>query len=589
MTQPPNQPPQGGFGAPQDQPAHQQPPQGPPPQGPPPQGGFGAPQGPPQSGYGYPQQPGPYSQPGPYGHTGPYAQPQQQPGSYAQQPQAGYGYPQQAPPQFPGAPTPPPGGGSKNPFKGKPVLVAVAAVTALLVIGGTVWAVASGGDDGKKPVAHESQDDKPTPTTSAPVNQGDGSGDGREENQDLNEGRKPGESKILWYKEAPDAPAAGASAPGLWITGKTAVKAAYKQLVAYNVGDGKPTWDAITFPQKICAVTRQKTSDDTIVVAYESGTGDSSRCNQLQQVDLDSGEKGWSTELKEGGLFDDTITVELAIAGNTVVAGRSMSGTAYDVHSGKKLWDKKKYGASCYPSGYAGGSKLIAVASCGIGSDTEHDEVQELDPATGRAKWTFKIKKGWKVNRAYSVSPLVLFLKKESNDAWNMVTLKSDGTYRSQVQVDENYAPDCSGSVLGAGLTDCTGIASDADTLYLPTEKKSGANSIVALSLETGKVRWRVKSPVDGTTMMPIRMRGTRLIAYVAPSYDTGGQVVSIRTKGSRHRTYKLLQNPQGTAKIESSFYSKAIAYVDGRFFLSTTSLTGDDDAKEKLMLAYGK
>ena len=603
MSQPPNQPPQGGFGTPQDQPHQGPPPQGPPAQGPPPQGGFGAPQTPapgaqpPQSGYGYPQQsgygypqqpgpygqPGPYTQPGPYSQTGPYAQPQQ--------PAAGYGYPQQAGPQppYPGEPTPPPGGGSKNPFKGRPALIIGAAVTALLVIGGTVWAVSSGGDD-KKPVAHESQDGKPTgsPTETAPVNQGDGSGDGRGETEDLNAGRKPGESKVLWYKEAPDAPGAGAQAPGMWITDKTAVKAAYKQLVAYNVGDGKPTWDAITFPAKICAVTKDKTADDKIVVAYQNGTGDNSRCNLLQQVDLDTGKKGWSGKLEEGGLFDDTITVELAISGNTVVAGRSMSGTAYDVNSGKKLWEKKKYGDSCYPSGFAGGERLVAVSSCNVGADTQHDEVQALDPATGKAKWTFKVKKGWKVERTYSVRPLVLFLKKESNNAWNMVTLKPDGTYRSQVQVDEDYAPNCSSVSLGAGLTDCTGIAADANTIYLPTEKKSGANSIVALSLTTGKERWRTKSPSD-TTMLPIRSTGSRLFAYVVPKYDTGGQVVSIRTGGSRHKTYKLLQNPQGTAKIESSFYSKDFAYVDGRFFLSTTSLTGDDESKEKLMLAYGK
>ena len=56
-------------------------------------------------------------------------------------------------------------------------------------------------------------------------------------------GCKPGEAKVLWYKEAPDAPGSGADAPGMWITGKTAVKAAYKELVAYNVGDGNPTFD----------------------------------------------------------------------------------------------------------------------------------------------------------------------------------------------------------------------------------------------------------------------------------------------------------------------------------------------------------
>ncbi|GAA4961929.1 hypothetical protein GCM10023238_31460 [Streptomyces heliomycini] len=45
---------------------------------------------------------------------------------------------------------------------------------------------------------------------------------------------------MLWYKEAPDAPGSGADAPGMWVTDKTAVKAAYKELFAYDVGDGSP-------------------------------------------------------------------------------------------------------------------------------------------------------------------------------------------------------------------------------------------------------------------------------------------------------------------------------------------------------------
>src|SRR5689334_9759301 len=90
MTQPPDQPSQGGFGAPQD-PRQATPP---PPAQPP---------APPQPGYGRPQQPGPYAhQPGPYNSQPGYGYPQQ-PGPYAP-PQPGYGYPQ-APPQFPGAPT----------------------------------------------------------------------------------------------------------------------------------------------------------------------------------------------------------------------------------------------------------------------------------------------------------------------------------------------------------------------------------------------------------------------------------------------------------------------------------------------------
>ncbi|WP_367322553.1 PQQ-binding-like beta-propeller repeat protein [Streptomyces sp. HUAS ZL42] len=592
MAQPPNQPPQqGGFGPPQDQP--------PQPQQPPQQPGFGAPQAPqnppqpppaPQPGYGYPQQPGPYAQPGgpygtpqgapgPYNAPGPYGQPQQ-PGPYGQ---PGYGYPSQ--PQFPGAPgTPPPG--SRNPFKGRPAVIVGAAVAALLVIGGTVWAVS--GDDGKKePVAGPSGDDKPSAGDS-PVNPGDGNGDGGEDPEDFNADRQAGEAKVLWYKEAPDAPASGADAAGMWITGKTAVKAAYKELVAYNVGDGRPTWDPVAFPQKICAVTPQKTSDDKIVVAYMSGSSDRAKCNQLQQIDLGTGAKGWSGTVSDGELFDSALTVELSITGKTLMVGRSQSGTAYDVTSGKKLFDKKKYGDACFPTSFAGGTRLISVASCGAGGTNEHDEMQELDPATGKVKWTQKFDKGWTVARTYSVDPLVVYSTNKDKNAWNISTLKADGAFRSQVGFDEDFAPECGFAVLQRNLTGCQGTAADADTLYLPTEATSGPNEIVAINLATGKEKWRVKSPAD-ESMLPIRVEGGKLIAYVEPSYDAAGQVVSIPTTGSSHTTTKLLQLPEATADIENGFYSRAVDWVGGRFYISTTRLSGNDDTKEKLMLAFGK
>ncbi|QQM41442.1 outer membrane protein assembly factor BamB family protein [Streptomyces liliifuscus] len=605
MTQPPNQPPQGGFGAPQDQPPQGQPPQGgfgppqdphaatpPPPAQPPgtpPPPPQGAPGTPPQPGYGYPQQPGPYAQPGPYGQQpGPYTQPgpygnPQQPGPYGQ---PGYGYPQQ--PQFPGAPGTPPGGGSRSPFKGKPAMIIGAALAAALVIGGTVWAVSGSGDDSKKkPVADKSQDGKAS-NSDAPVNPGDGNGDGNEGTEDLNEGRQAGESKVLWYKEAPDAPGSGADAPGMWVTDKVAVKAAYKQVFAYNVDDGKVAWPAVSFPEKICAVSPQKTSADKVFVAYKEGTKDTAECNQVVELDLATGKKGWTKEIPEGDLFDSALSLSLNIVGDTLMVGRSMSGVAYDVTSGDKLYDKKKYGASCFPSAFTGGAKLLAVSSCGAGGDNEHDEVQELDPATGKAQWTRKFPKGWRVERTYSVDPVVIYLTNADKKQWNVTTLKNDGTVRSEVDVDESFAPECGWAILSRDLQGCGGVAADANTLYLPTEAKSGANEVVAVSLETGKEKWRVKSPAD-EAMMPMKLDGTNLIAYVQPSYDSGGRVVSIPTGGGSHTPQKLLQNPQGTADIEDGFFSKAVDYVDGRFYLSTTRLTGNDESKEKLMLAFGK
>ncbi len=105
-----------------------------------------------------------------------------------------------------------------------------------------------------EPVARPTEDPKPGKSDGAPVNPGDGG----EDPEDLNEGRQAGESKVLWYKEAPDAPGSGADAPGLWVTGKTAVKAAYKDVYAYNVSDGKPAWDTISFPTRSARSPRRR-------------------------------------------------------------------------------------------------------------------------------------------------------------------------------------------------------------------------------------------------------------------------------------------------------------------------------------------
>ncbi|MEV5381917.1 PQQ-binding-like beta-propeller repeat protein [Streptomyces sp. NPDC052721] len=610
MTQPPNQPPHGGFGPPQDEPPGARPPQDQPaqaggfgpapqtppaqggfgaaPQNPPAQGGFGAPQppaGPPQQppqpppGYGYPQQP---QQPGLYGSApGPYGYPQQ-PGPYGA-PQPGYGHPQQPP--YPGMPGAAPGG----PFGGKPAsrkktaLIIGSAVAALLVIGGTVFAV-TGSDSGgkKKPVAQQS-DDSRNSATASPTTSGGG-----EDPENLNKDRRPGEAKVLWYKPAPDAPASGADAPGMWITGDTAVKAAYKQVFAFRTGDGGTAWAPLALPQKICAVTPRKSADDKIVVAYMSGGGDRAKCNQLQQLDLRTGAKGWSTEVADGGLFDSALTVELTVSGRTLMVGRSQSGTAYDIDSGKKLYDKKKYGAACFPAAFAGGTgRLIQVASCGAGTAKEHEEIQELDPATGKVRWTQTVKKGWEVTRTYSVDPLVVYLTNRDKKTWNISTFTKDGKFRSEVKVNEKFAPRCGWAVLERELQGCQGVAVDADTLYLPTDSTVSANEIVAISLSDGKAKWRVKSPVD-QPMAPVKVEGGKLIAYVQPSYDAGGQVVSVPVTGSSHRTTRLLQNPQGAAEVEDTFYDGVVDWTDGRFFISSGRLSGDDDSKEKLMMAFG-
>ncbi|MFJ9040444.1 PQQ-binding-like beta-propeller repeat protein [Streptomyces sp. NPDC102406] len=570
MTQPPSQPPSGGFGAPQDPPPQpgygypQQPQQQPGPYGPPPQ----------QPGpYGYPQQPGPYAQ-----QPGPYGQPQQQPP---------YGYPPQQPP------TPPGGGGSK----GKTWAIAAGAVALLLVAGGVVFAVAGGDDgDGKKDTAGKDTD--PKASASVPVNPGDGQGDGHGGEEDLNAGRQDGEAKVLWYKTAPKVGSNGADAPGMWITDKVAAKAAYKEVLGYDVADGKVSWPAVTLPQKICSVTKTPSDAGKIVVAYMSGTSSRAHCNQIQEIDLATGAKGWTAKIPEredkDDFFDGTGTsISLSYVGaDTLMVGRQMSGIALDATTGKKKkFVVEQYGTDCFPKAYTGDkSKLLSIASCGAGGDNGHEELRRLDPGTGKVLWTKKFPKDWSIANVYSVSPLIVYSTNQDDKKYNIAVFKNDTvSVQSEVGVDGlDTGCGSSFSFLTRNLNGCQGVTADASTLYMPTKGRTGGkNEVVAISLTSGKERWRVSSPED-QSLVPLKVEGGSVVAYMEASYGgSAGRVVSIPVSGS-HTPKTLLQNPAGTAEIESGFYSKDVAWVDGRFYLSATNLSGSAKGQQKLMLAYG-
>ncbi|WP_406268990.1 PQQ-binding-like beta-propeller repeat protein [Streptomyces sp. NBC_00191] len=576
-NQPPNQPSQGGFGAPQ-QPA--QPPQMPPapPQGPPPGApGYGYPQQPAQPGYGYPQQaPG---QPGPYN---------QQPGPYNQQPGPYGGYPTQ--PQYPGAPTPPGSGGGSF-FKGKPGVIIGAAVAGLLVIGGGTYLALSGGDD-KKDEKNVSKSDDPKPTGSESVDQGDGSGDGREGNDDLNAGRKPGEAKVLFLsKNDVDLPRNGAEVFGPWVAGDTVAKAMYKEVVGYSVTDGKKKW-SVPLSAEVCSAPVQTSTDGKIVVGVKDGLTEKAKCLDLQMIDLKTGKAGWKKSIPKSTGFFSLSDFTLSISGNTLAAGGSGNSYGFSMTDGKQLFKGPSEG--CKPFAFAGGVKLLAAASCPTSDyDKPKHQLSEVDPATGKAKWTYNAPVGWEIGKVYSVSPVVISLNQREPKKWSIVALTDNGKPRSQIQGGKDkFAPRCGGGfvVFGQNLEGCTGVAADASTFYMATETAYGtANDVVAFSLDTGKEKWR--SPAGGKRKMtPLRMENGSVLVYMDASYDAGGAVATIAPTGGAPKV--LLQHPASTAEIESSFFSSKMVYADGRFFLASGRVSASNDAEEKetkTMIAFGK
>lgn len=615
MSQPPSQqPPQGGFGAPQEPPnGAPQPPQGQPnpadaPQTPPPPAGppqtpppgapaYGYPQQPPaqQPGYGYPQQPGqapgPYGQqaPGPYGQQpGPYGQQapgpygQQAPGPYGQQPQTGYGYPQQ---QYPGAPAP--GGGAGGGFlKGKTGIVVAAALAVVLAAGLGTWFLVSdsGDDDPKKPVATGSNDPK-APSESPTVDEGDGSGDGREAGDDLNAGRKPGEAKVAWLqKNDIDLPRNGSAVQGPWFAGDVVAKAIYRSVSGYSVADGKQKWK-LDLPADVCATPNTPTPDGKIVLGVKNGTTDRANCSVLQMVDLNTGKAGWKKEIKKNGNWDFLSDIGLAISGDTVAVGRTGNSNAYRVSDGKELFGTPE--GNCKPFAFSGGDKLIAAVSCRTDDvKNPQNQVQELNPATGKPRWTYQAPRGWEVSKVYSSTPLVVRLEHEEKKQYTIVALTESGKLRSQLVPgkSDKLTADCGNSfaIFGEKLEGCSGVAADANTFYIATEDDSSGtartNKVIAFDLNTGKPKWEAPAPAE-RVLKPLGMEGGDVLLYMRPKYDTAGAIVTLPPTGGTPKT--LLQHPSGAGRVENGFFSSKVLYKDSRSFVFSTRVSASNDKEE--------
>ncbi|WP_406382012.1 PQQ-binding-like beta-propeller repeat protein [Streptomyces sp. NBC_01618] len=545
MTQPPGrQPSQGGFGAPYDPPPG---PYGTPPVQP---GPYDAPtqpgpyNAPAQPGpYNAPTQPGPYdapTQPGPYNaptQPGPYNAPTQpgpynaptQPGPYGYQaqPQPGYGAPPQPPQQ------PQPGGGGF--FRGRRGAVLGAVLAVVLLAGGGVW-FATSGDGGSKPTAEASADPGPSSTGDGSDGKGQGQGkdqgahDLRAEADALNAQRKPGEAKV--------------------------------------------------------------TADGKIVLGIESGHGDQALCNALQMVDLTTGKAGWHKTYKRQGTWDLLSDPAMAINGDTVTVGRKTRTDAFRVSDGKVLFGKLP--GNCQPFGFASGPVAIAAASCQTAADDHKEQlVERIDPATGKVQWTYRVKKGWEVAQFYSVSPLVVSLKKERD--WAVIMLNADGTYRSQlVGGTENYKTQCDTDVVsdGKNLDNCLGAAADDKTVYLATKPDESdpapTNKVVAFDLASGQTKWKAAAPA-GQTLMPMRVEGGRLLMYLSAAKNRGGGIAFLPSTGGTPQM--VLRHPAAAAEAERGLFDTRVAYVNGRSFLLSTSITGIEDGDEKWMksmVAFG-
>ncbi|MGW4594538.1 outer membrane protein assembly factor BamB family protein [Streptomyces sp. NPDC004457] len=600
MTQPPpNQPP------PNQPPA--QPPQPPaqPPQPPQqPQPGYGYPQAPPpqppQPGYGYPgAQQNPYAQQPPaptapqfpgYGAQphNPYAQPTQ-PMQPAQGVQPGYGYPGLGqPPTVPMAPRPEAGGGRNNAV----LFIVVAAVVAIaLIIGGGIWYATSSGHDGKHGTASSGGG------TGGPDDKGSGGtggGGGKE--------KVPADpsARLLFGVPLPKADDTVSTA-GSWLTDTVYAKSGIAKITGYDPVKGTELW-TVKLPGPVCAASKHVDEEGRTAIAFQPKMpekGSSAGCSQVAAIDLTAGKKLWTKSVKSG---DYPVTfANVTVAQHTVAVGGTDGGAAFDIESGKSLWQPKP-DDTCHDEGYGGGTRLVAVRKCGAYDDPQLS-IQTIDPVSGKVISEYRMPDGVAYASVVSTDPLVVAadVGQSAGDGSGVSDYFSidDRTGKLLARIPapgDTYGGRCDGTTR---VEDCRQIVAGNGRLYLMTEAHDGkgeytrTNEIVAFDLRTGKPTGQRAEAGDGYTLSPLRMDGGNLIAYNAPPYNKGGQVVSI--DGGSFKMTRLLENPS-TKSVRDSEVNLLPEYAElrfgkGRLYMSAVFAKERDMSsysKEYLVMAFG-
>ncbi|QES48644.1 hypothetical protein DEJ50_13225 [Streptomyces venezuelae] len=596
--QPPNQPPAGGFGAPQE----------------PAPGGFGAPPPlpptPPQQPAVPPQQPvappqPPAAQPG-FGAPAQPGQPGQPSYGY---PQQSYGYPQTPPPApgygFPqGAHTPPPapmapvGGGQGtggNAKRNQLMIIGAAVVAIAVIVAGGVW-LASGtdGDEGgTKPVAQGSQspggEDKPG---------GSGGSGGSEKATGKTQ------SKTLINVEQPKVPADPdggyntIGTHGSWLTDSVYAKSDIAKVVGYNLDNGSQKW-TIPLPAHICAASPQS-SDNKAAILFQDflPTADKKfpKCSKVGVLDLNAGKLLWSGDAKSTTGGDDKVSFdEVTVSGQTVAAGGTNGGAAWNLADGKVLWEPKVDGQGCFDMGYSGDANGLAVLrKCGrIGNQTLHAQV--LDPTTGAPKYSYKMSPGIEWGQIISTKPLVVVsnVNRSAPNATgvsDIFVVDESGNLKTTISLTSgNYDPKCNST----DVQECSKIVVGNGKVYLPSIEHQGTgnaggprtNEILSFDLNTGKQTNDRADAGERYTMWPLRMDGSNIIAYKRPPYDKGGQIVSI--DGATMKQTVLMVNPddKDTRRAETQFLpGSEFRYNNGRLFIADDIISNSSSIEKQYL-----
>ncbi|CAM5718593.1 hypothetical protein SVIOM342S_01054 [Streptomyces violaceorubidus] len=212
-----------------------------------------------------------------------------------------------------------------------------AVVAIALIIGGGVWYAGSSDDGGKDDTAGTSG------------GQGGKGGDGGTDQKGGDGGKSSGAqekapadpaAKVLFQVPMPAVSKEDSSVvvSGSWLTDKVYAKSGVAEVVGYDPDKGSKKW-TIKLDGPICATTRHVTDDNKTVIVHRHADqgGALARLHPGRGARPGRREEGVDRDRRRSPISFDNVT----ISGNTVAAGSTDGGVAFDLAKGDILWSPK--------------------------------------------------------------------------------------------------------------------------------------------------------------------------------------------------------------------------------------------------------
>ncbi|MEU2427669.1 PQQ-binding-like beta-propeller repeat protein [Streptomyces sp. NPDC007851] len=378
-------------------------------------------------------------------------------------------------------------------------------------------------------------------------------------------------------------------APGTWATGKILAKGIGTKIIGVRIepGTDETAW-TLRLDGHLCATTGHVTADGRTAVvvqpAKRKGTKDAGICDEVVFVDLNTGRKLWTATMPSAREAYVTNT-NLTLAEGVVAVAWGHGSVAYDMAHGRRLWNSST-GARCVDQGFAGGGALLALESCGEGTDTTY-RVQRLIPRTGEPEWTYKVAAGVQDVFLPSADPPVLAVAAGDTLVTDLITLDGDdGRKLATVSMGgDAYDPGCGDRYFSAGffgdVENCDGVVVGPDRVFVTSKDQSEIgqpeNWIVAFDRKTG----RTEGKLDGRSLepvVPLRMSGDRLLVLRASLSDIEpSAVLSWDPRTGRQTPYLLFGLPSDEEGELADPTQADIVVEQGRVFFAKRELAADD------------